>query len=285
MDLAPADRRFYAIRDITATVESIPLITASILSKKIAAGNQGLVMDVKWGTGAFMTRREDADALATSIIATAERAGLPTRALVTDMNETLGLTAGNALEIAESVAYLTGGTREARLDEVVMALSAEMLCLTGLFADRDAARRAADRAVTSGRAAEKFARMTSALGGPSDFLERSDDYLPAAPVVTDVSAEREGFLTAVDARAFGNAIIELGGGRRRVDDTLDLSVGFSDVAPVGAAVGPAGTPLARVHAASEDDARRAIADLRAACRIEDTPPAVSPVVAGRLPAD
>ena len=283
-DLAPADRRFYAIRDITATVESIPLITASILSKKIAAGNRGLVMDVKWGTGAFMANTDDAHALAESIIATAERAGLPTRALITDMNETLGLTAGNALEMAESVAYLTGGEREPRLDEVVLGLSAEMLHLTGLAGDRDAALAMADEAVTSGRAAEKFAGMVATLGGPSDFLERSKHYLPAAPVVREIRAEQDGYLAAVDARAVGNAIIELGGGRRRVDDALDLSVGFSAVTPTGTRVGPAETPLALVHAASEQDADRAVANLRAACTVEDTAPARQPVIRGRLPA-
>jgi len=284
-DLAPADRRFYAIRDITATVESIPLITASILSKKIAAGNQGLVMDVKWGSGAFMAELDDANALAASIITTAGRAGLPTRAIITDMNETLGLTAGNALEMAESVAYLTGGTREARLDEVVLALSAEMLHLTGLAGDREAALAMADEAVTSGRAAEKFAHMVSALGGPADFLERSNDYLPAAPVLREIHAEQPGYLAAVDARAVGNAIIELGGGRRRVEDTLDLSVGFAAVAPTGTRVGPDETPLALVHAASEEDAEQAAANLRAACTIQDTEPAPRPVICGRQPAD
>ena len=283
-DLAPADRRFYAIRDVTATVESIPLITASILSKKIAAGNQGLVMDVKWGTGAFMADLDNAHALAESIIATAERAGLPTRALITDMNETLGLTAGNALEMAESVAYLTGGEREARLDEVVLALSAEMLHLTGLAENRETALAMADEAVNSGRAAEKFAGMVSALGGPADFLERSEHYLPAAPVVREIRAERDGHLAAVDARAVGNAIIELGGGRRRVEDTLDLSVGFAAVAPTGTRVGPTETPLARVHAASEEDAEQAAANLRAACTVQDTAPAPQPVIRGRLPA-
>lgn len=283
-DLAPADRRFYAIRDITATVESIPLITASILSKKIAAGNQGLVMDVKWGSGAFMADLEDANALAESIIATARRAGLPTRALITDMNETLGLTAGNALEIAESVNYLTGGAREARLDEVVLGLSAEMLHLTGLADDREAALVLAEEALASGRAAETFARMVTALGGPSDFLGRADEYLPDAPVVRDVTAEENGFLAAVDARAVGNAIIELGGGRRRVEESLDLSVGFSAVAPIGTRVGPDETPLARVHAASREDAVRAVANLRAACTLQDTPPAPRPVICGRQPA-
>ena len=283
-DLAPADRRFYAIRDITATVESIPLITASILSKKIAAGNRGLVMDVKWGTGAFMANPDDAHALAESIIATAERAGLPTRALITDMNETLGLTAGNALEMAESVTYLTGGEREPRLDEVVLGLSAEMLHLTGLAGDRDAALAMADEAVTSGRAAEKFAGMVAALGGPSDFLERSEHYLPAAPIVREIRAEQDGYLAAVDARAVGNAIIELGGGRRRVEDTLDRSVGFAAVAPTGTRVGPDETPLARVHAASEEDADRAVANLRAACTVQDSAPAPQPVIRGRLPA-
>ncbi len=280
-DLAPADRRFYAIRDITATVESIPLITASILSKKMAAGNRGLVMDVKWGTGAFMAALDDAEALAGSIIATAERAGLPTRALITDMNETLGLTAGNSLEMAESVAYLTGGTREPRLDEVVLGLCAEMLHLTGLADDREQGRALTEEAVTSGRAAEKFAAMVAALGGPSDFLERADDYLPAAPVVREIHAEQEGYLAAVDARAVGNAIIELGGGRRRVQDALDLSVGFADVAPTGTRVGPAETPLATVHATSDEDAERATASLRAACTIEDMPPAPRPVICGR----
>jgi thymidine phosphorylase len=276
-DLAPADRRLYAIRDVTGTVESIPLITSSILSKKIAAGLDGLVMDVKVGSGAFMVSPEQAQALARSIIGTAASAGLETRALITDMNETLGLTAGNAVEIRESVLYLTNSRREQRLDEVVLALCAEMLMLSGLETDRAAALRRADAAVTSGQAAEVFGRMVAALGGPGDFLERPDHYLPSSPVKSSVPPPRDGYLAAVDARALGNAIIELGGGRRRADDKLDLSVGFTDIAAIGTAV-DRGHPLAVVHAASQADAKRAIDHMRSACTITPSPPPSRPVV-------
>jgi thymidine phosphorylase len=276
-DLAPADRRLYAIRDVTGTVESIPLITASILSKKIAAGLDALVMDVKVGSGAFMASMEQAQALARSIIETASGAGLKAHALITDMNETLGLTAGNGVEIRESVAYLTGGVREPRLNEAVLALCAQVLVLAGVERGVDAARQRADRAVTSGRAAEVFGRMVAALGGPADFLQRPDHYLPAAPVTRPVPAPRDGYLAAVDARALGNAIIELGGGRRRADDKLDLAVGFTDVVPIGAAVDRA-RPLAVVHAANEADAQRAILEMRAACTITPTAPPSRPLI-------
>ena len=276
-DLAPADRRLYAIRDVTGTVESIPLITASILSKKIAAGLDALVMDVKVGSGAFMASMEQAQALARSIIGTAASAGLETRALITDMNETLGLSAGNAVEIRESVAYLTNTRREPRLNEVVLALCAEMLVLSGVETDRAGALRRADAAVTSGKAAEVFGRMVAALGGPRDFLERPDHYLAAAPVKVSVPPPEDGYLAAVDARALGNAIIELGGGRRRADDKLDLSVGFTDIAAIGTAV-DRGHPLAVVHAASEADAQRAIHNMRSACTITSSPPPPRPVI-------
>jgi thymidine phosphorylase len=276
-DLAPADRRLYAIRDVTGTVESIPLITASILSKKIAAGLDALVMDVKVGSGAFMASMEQARALARSIIETAGGAELKAHALITDMNETLGLTAGNAVETRESVAYLTNGPREPRLNEVVLALCAEMLVLSGVEHSADAARQRADRAVTSGKAAEIFGRMVAALGGPADFLERPDHYLPSAPVTLPVPPPRDGYLTAVDARGIGNAIIELGGGRRRADDKLDLSVGFTDIVPISSAV-ERSRPLAVVHAASEADAQRAIENLRAACTITSSPPPSRPMI-------
>lgn len=276
-DLAPADRRLYAIRDVTGTVESIPLITASILSKKIAAGNEALVMDVKVGSGAFMERMDAAEALAKSIIGTAGKAGLRTHALITDMNEVLGDTAGNALEIAETVLYLTNSRREPRLDEVVIALAAEMQVAAGLMTDRRAARARAHDAIVSGKAAEIFAKMVAALGGPKDFLERASHYLPKAPVVRPVVPERPGHVASVNARAIGNAIIELGGGRRKLEDRLDLSVGFADVAPIGAEVGKA-RPLAHVHAASADDAERAAHLLRRAVEIADEKPATRPVI-------
>ncbi len=239
---------------MTGTVESVPLITASILAKKIAAGLQGLVMDVKVGSGAFMGSHERAVELATSIIRTADKAGLKTHALITDMNEVLGTTAGNALEIAESMRYLTDVEREPRLNDVVMSLCAEMVLIGGLESDRDAARQRCEATITSGRAAEKFARMTAALGGPSDFVEKHADYLATAPVIRAVQVQ--GVVTAVDTRAIGNAIIELGGGRRIVGEKLDLAVGFSSIAPIGARVDQE-RPLAIVHAASEDDADRA----------------------------
>ena len=282
-EMAPADRRLYAIRDITGTVESIPLITASILSKKIAAGNEALILDVKTGSGAFMESLDEARALAKSIIATGGAVGLKVRALITDMAEVLGETAGNALEMAESVDYLLGRRREPRLDEVTLALTAEMLVMTGLAEDRDAARDQADTAVTSGRAAEIFARMVTALGGPSDFLERLQTYLPAAPLTAPVLPAEPGYLTAVDARAIGNAIIALGGGRRRQNDVLDLAVGFSDVAPVGTFV-DSERPLAIAHASSDDGLERALEDYRAACRIDDSEPAAAPVILETLTA-
>jgi len=274
-DLAPADRRFYSIRDVTGTVESVPLITASILSKKIAAGLQGLVMDVKVGSGAFMESPERARELAQSIIGTAAKAKLKTNAVITDMNEVLGTTAGNALEIAESMQYLRNEKRDSRLDDVTLSLCAEMLVVGGIESDRDTARSLCDDAVTSGRAAEIFGRMVSALGGPGDFVDNYDSHLASAPVVRPVHTE--GYLTAVNARAVGNAIIELGGGRRKVGEALDLSVGFSDIAPIGMKLDSA-TPLAVIHAATGADAEQAERNLLAACGLGDSPPDARPVI-------
>jgi thymidine phosphorylase len=275
-DLAPADRRFYAIRDVTGTVESVPLITASILSKKIAAGLDALVMDVKFGSGAFMGSLEEARKLADSIMATASRAGLKTHALLTDMNQVLGRTVGNALEISEAVAYLRNDAREPRLDDVVLGLCAEMLVVTGIEADRTTARQRCDEAVTNGRAAEIFARMCTALGGPKDFIENVDGYLPAAPVTRPVHAE--GYLTGMDTYAVGKAIIELGGGRRRVGEALDLGVGFSEFAAIGTRL-DATMPLAVVHAADEASAETAAQALLAACHTADSEPESLPPVA------
>ncbi|MEM1176484.1 MAG: thymidine phosphorylase [Pseudomonadota bacterium] len=274
-DLAPADRRLYAIRDVTATVESVPLITASILSKKIAAGLQGLVMDVKCGSGAFMDTPDKARALASSIINTANAAGLTTHALITDMNDVLGYSAGNALEIAECVRFLNGDAREARLQEVVIALTAEMLLIGGVAADRDAAAERCRAAVDSGRAAEAFARMVAAMGGPTDFVERYADYLVTAPVTRAVHAD--GVLVAMDTRGVGNAIIELGGGRRQVGQQLDLSVGFENVAPLGTSLDTE-RPLAIIHAASEADANKAAELLLAACEFETAVPETTGMV-------
>ena len=274
-DLAPADRRLYSVRDVTSTVESVPLITSSILSKKIAAGLDALVMDVKVGSGAFMPTPERARKLADSIISTAAMANLNTHVLITDMGEVLGRTAGNALEIGETVSYLRNDVREPRLDAVVLGLCAEMLIATGIEADRVAATARCDEAVSSGRALEIFGKMIAALGGPADFVENSDKHLVAANVVRPVHVE--GYLTSVDTRGVGNAIIELGGGRRSVGEALDLSVGFSEVASVGTLL-DSETPLAVVHAASEADAEQAEALLLAACTTGDDAPELAPVI-------
>ena len=285
--LAPADARLYAIRDVTATVESLPLITASILSKKLAAGLQGLVMDVKVGNGAFMARLDDARALARSLVDVAAGAGLPCRALITDMDQPLGRSAGNALEVAEAIDLLTGSAREPRLLEVTLALTAELLHGGGLAPTVAAAGALARRALDSGRAAEAFARMVAGLGGPPDVLR--DARLPAAPVQVDVPAPRDGLLAAADTRALGLAIVGLGGGRRRPGDTVDPRVGLSHLRPLGTPL-RAGQPLARVHAASADDARGAAAAVQAALVLADAAPPPRPVVvevlaaAGPVPA-
>ena len=274
-DLAPADRRFYAIRDVTGTVESIPLITASILSKKIAAGLEALVMDVKVGSGAFMTSIDKARDLADSIIKTAARAGLRTHALITDMNEVLGTTAGNAVEIAESMQYLRNETRESRLDAVVLGLTAEMLVATGIESERDKAMMRCERAVTSGDAAEAFGHMCAAMGGPADFVENYAKHLPAAPVTRAVTSK--GYLQTVDTRAIGNAIIQLGGGRQKVGEKLDLSVGLTSLASIGTRLDN-DTPLAVIHAATEEAAARAEQHLLEACTFGNDKPETGPVV-------
>ena len=278
--LAPADRRFYAIRDITGTVESVPLITASILSKKLAAGLGALVMDVKTGSGAFMTTLARSRELADSIIRTAARAEVRAHALITDMNQVLGKTAGNSLEIGEAVAYLRNDRRDERLDAVVLGLGAEMLVATDLEPDRARAKARCREALESGAAAEVFARMCAALGGPDDLVDRPGDYLAAAPVVRPVHAE--GYLDAIDTRAVGNAIIELGGGRRRLGEALDHAVGFSEFASLGARL-DGEAPLALVHARTEDAAAGASEALLAAVTLADEPKEPGPVVVEILP--
>nr|WP_221288518.1 thymidine phosphorylase [Amaricoccus macauensis] len=280
-DIAPADRRLYAIRDVTGTVESIDLITASILSKKLAAGLDALVLDVKVGTGAFMASRDDALALATSLTDVANGAGCRTRALITDMNEPLASAAGNALEMANAARFLRGDAIDSRLWDVTIALGAELLALSGIARDaEDGADRMA-MAFESGAAAERFDRMVAALGGPTDFLDRFESHLARAPHVADVMAGRDGFVAGIDTRGLGLAVVELGGGRRRATDTIDHAVGLETLAGLGLAVDP-DTPLARVHAASEDALAAAVARVRAAYRLDDTPPEDGPLVLDRL---
>jgi thymidine phosphorylase len=264
--LAPADRRLYAIRDVTATVESVPLITASILSKKLSAGLQGLVLDVKVGSGAFTPTLDGARTLARSLVEVAAAAGLPARALLTDMSQVLGFSAGNALEVRETLDYLRGSAREPRLHEVTLALAAQMLYLGSLADSVEAGRAKAQAALDSGAAAERFARMVALLGGPPDVFAEAG--LVGAPVVVDVPAPRAGVLAATDVRALGLAVVALGGGRQRAGERIDPRVGLSHLLPLGCVL-RAGEPLARVHAASEDAARRAVADVAAAFTLAD----------------
>jgi thymidine phosphorylase len=262
--LAPADRRLYAIRDATGTVESIPLIVGSILSKKLAAGLDALVMDVKVGSGAFLPDPESARELARAIVDVARGNGLPTAALLTDMNQVLGRTAGNAVEVRESIDHLTGAARDERLVEVTLALSAELLVLGGVFADAADARAAAGRALDGGAAAERFGAMAAELGGPSDLVEAPERHLRAAPVVRAVEPAESGTVAAVDVRGVGIAVVGLGGGRARETDPVDHSVGFTEVAALGERVGPGERPLALVHARDEASAEQAADALRAA---------------------
>ena len=280
-EIAPADRRLYAIRDVTGTVNSVDLITASILSKKLAAGLEALVLDVKCGSGAFMQTKAEAEALARVLVAVAQGAGCMTAALITDMSQPLATAAGNALEVIEVMETLTGTSVNAALWDVATALGGEALALGGLAADAaDGAGRIAE-ALENGQAAEVFGRMVAAQGGPSDFVERWPDRLPAAPVMREVPSLRAGFVAAIDARALGRAVVLLGGGRLGEGDRVNPAVGLSDLAAIGEDVS-ADLPLAIVHAATEADAEAAVATIRAAYRIADVAPDEPPLILGRI---
>jgi thymidine phosphorylase len=279
-DLAPADKRVYGIRDVTATVESIPLITASILSKKLAAGLQSLVLDVKTGNGAFMAKSRDAMQLAESLVAVANGAGLKTTALITDMNQPLASAAGNAVEVMNAVHFLRG-KRGARLEDVTLALAAEMLVSSGIAGTVKDGFAVAKRALDDGKAAEVFARMVAALGGPADFMEKAEAYLPSAPVIVDVPAPHDGFVSAVATRDLGLAVVALGGGRTRPQDRVDHAVGLTDLLPLGAAVGK-GDAIAKVYARTNDAAAIACQSVALAYEIAAKRPALTDAVVRRI---
>lgn len=276
-DLAPADKRFYAVRDVTATVESIPLITASILSKKLASGIHGLVLDVKTGSGAFMASYDDAKALAQSLVQVANGAGLPTSALITDMNEPLATSAGNAVEVQNAVDFLIGAKRDTRLAQVVLNFAAHMLVTAGLASDIAEGLRQTEAVLHSGQAADRFGRMVAGLGGPRDFVERAAHYLPQAAVQMPVRASRDGFVSAIDTRAIGMSVVALGGGRMRPQDQIDPSVGVTAILPLGSAV-QAGDVLAVVHAQDQSKADVALNMVRAAMQIGDEQAVLNPVI-------
>ncbi|MBS9430665.1 thymidine phosphorylase [Photorhabdus akhurstii] len=261
--LAPADKRFYTTRDITATVDSIPLITASILGKKLAEGLDALVMDVKVGSGAFMSTYEASQQLAESIVSVANGAGCKTTALLTDMNQVLASSAGNALEVREAVRFLTGENRNPRLLEVTMALGVEMLVSGHLATGREDARNKLQSVLDNGKAVEIFGRMVAAQQGPTDFVERYNSYLPTAVFTKPVLAEQHGFITHMDTRALGMSVVSLGGGRRKAADPINYSVGLSNIVALGSEVN-IGTPLAIIHANNENEWQEAAEAVRKA---------------------
>ncbi|GEA61682.1 thymidine phosphorylase [Vibrio comitans] len=267
-DLAPADKRVYATRDITATVDNISLITASILSKKLAAGLDSLVMDVKVGSGAFMPTYEASEELARSIVAVANGAGTKTTAILTDMNQVLASSAGNAVEVREAVRFLTGEYRNPRLLEVTMASCCEMLVLGKLADSTEQAEEMLMAVLDNGKAAECFNKMVAGLGGPSDFVSNYNKYLPEAEIIKPVFADTSGVIVSMDTRAIGMAVVGMGGGRRVATDSIDYAVGFDQFARLGDAV-DAHKPLAVIHARNEQQWQEAASSLKAAIQIGD----------------
>jgi thymidine phosphorylase len=275
--LAPSDKIFYGVRDVTATVESVAMITGSILSKKLSAGLDALVMDVKVGSGAFMPTYDKSVELADSIVKVGNGAGMMTSAILTDMNESLAPYAGNALEVRGAMDYLTGKSRPARLHEVTMALCAEMLVLGKLATTETEARAKLQACLDNGSAAERFARMVVALGGPADLLEKPDAHLEQAPIVVPVPALSSGYAASTDCRGIGLAVVSLGGGRRRAADPIDFAVGLTGLAGLGDKV-EAGQPIAMVHARTQEAAAQAVREVQQAYTISVAAPAANPVI-------
>ena len=278
--IAPADRVLYAVRDVTGTVESLDLIVPSILSKKLAAGLDALVLDVKCGSGAFNADMEAATALAEALVATAEGAGLRTCALITAMDEPLAPAMGNAVEVMAAMEALTEDAG-CDLSEVACELGGALLALGGLAEDADEGADAIAGALSDGRAAEVFGRMVAAQGGPGDFTHRWRDRLPGPKVIAEVLAPEDGILAAWDGRALGEAVVTLGGGRRVPTDRVDPSVGLSGIARVGDRLA-AGDPLALIHAATEEHAEAAARAVLEAATLADGAVTAPPLVLGRI---
>lgn len=276
-EIAPADKRIYGIRDVTATVDSIPMITASILSKKLSAGLGSLAMDVKAGNGAFMSTPEDARLLAESIVTVANQAGVPTSATITDMSQPLGSTAGNATEMLEAIDYLTGKYRNPRLHEVTMALAEQMLLLSGLAKSKQEAHTKLNHALDSGAATEKFSAMVHALGGPADLVENASKYVQLAQVRQPVYAASAGYVQHIETRDVGLAVVSLGGGRTDPSQQVDHAVGLTELASLGQHMS-ADQPIAMVYARTEAEADIAAARVQAAFSMSDQPVTPPPVI-------
>lgn len=280
-DLAPADKRLYAIRDVTGTIESIDLICASILSKKLAAGLDALVLDVKIGTGAFMQSIEQAQELAKTLTSVANAAGCQTSTLITDMNEPLASAAGNALETANAIRLLRGDEIDSRLWDVVIALGAELLYRAGLTQTPKEGADKLTNSLQSGHAAEHFGKMTSQLGGPKNIMEDFDTHLPHAPIIHEVLPQQSGFVSAIDAKAIGLAVVELGGGRVKSTDAIDFSVGLDWILGLGLHADQ-DTPLCRIHARTQEAANAAETRIREAFKISQSPIADNDLIYERI---
>jgi pyrimidine-nucleoside phosphorylase len=280
-EIAPADKRLYALRDVTGTVESIPLIAASIMSKKLAEGLNGLVLDVKTGSGAFLPEEARALDLAQTMIGLGRARGCPTVALLTAMDRPLGRSCGNALEVEEAIDGLQG-EGPADLMEVTYSLGVEMLLLVGASPDRTDARRRLEESVSSGRALETLGRIIEAQGGDPKVLD-DPGLLPQAAEVEVFRAHRDGVIAQIEPRRIGRAILELGGGRRTIDDEIDPSVGFVIPAKPGDRV-RAGEPLASVFARGRGDVEAAVEALRQAIVIGDQG-TITPLITHRVTGD
>lgn len=279
--LAPADAAIYYVRDVTATVESIPLITASILSKKLAAGVCGLVMSVNYGSGAFMKTYTEAEELAKSLIAVARIAGLPMVALIVEMDEIMGDAIGSRPQLREVIDFLSGDKQESRIRALVMDMSAEILVMAGLAASKDGAIELAEAQLADGSALDRFQRMVTALGGPVDLVARPDAYFPAASVIAPIPSPSAGFVQEVDAYAIGIAMVGLGAGRKMASDLLDQDVGLTGMVHIGDAV-VEGAALCTLHCRSQGDFDSAASAITAAITVGETKPDRRPVVTGRL---
>jgi thymidine phosphorylase len=253
------------------------LITASILSKKLSAGLDALVMDVKVGNGAMMTDLTSSKALAQSIVDVANGAGVKTEAIITDMNQILGNSAGNALEMYETALYLRGDYLEPRLHEVTVALAKAMLINTELATDEADAEQKINHVLQSGKAAEKFDQMIVSLNGPTDFVDNPWKTMTKAKVIQDIVVPHSGYIAAMQTYKMGMSVVELGGGRTANGQKIDHTVGFDNILPVGTKL-DAGQAVARVHADSEDAAKLATQQYLEALSISEQAPEATPVI-------
>ena len=278
--IAPADKRLYAVRDVTSTVESMDLITASILSKKLAGGLDGLVLDVKTGSGAFMKDIAQARGLAEGLTKTANAAGCRTTAVISDMNQPLAPALGNALEVAEVMRVMTLSPKGPLVD-ICAALGGVLLANAKLTDDVQTGAEMIVNALRDGRAAERFAQMIAGMGGPVKFAENWARFLPEATVIREVLAQQSGFITAINGEALGMAVVAMGGGRSVETDRINPAVGYSDVVRLGAKVSK-GQPLGVVHAGRPDRADAAERALRAAIKIGSTKPTLPNLIHERI---